>query len=114
MVRVMIYSCDKFSSCCCFGAFHKAAELVVVKRELGYFAAVKELGLHLGLPAKLLNVIERDHKYSCDQLGAVLFQWLERNYDVEKYGLPSWSALANAVDPIDRALALTIKRNHHL
>ena len=97
-----------------FGAFHIAADLVDVKHELGYFAQVKELGLNLGLSAKLLEVIERDYRWTSDQLGVVLFHWLERNYAVKKYGLPSWSALANAVDPIDHVLAFEIRRNHLL
>ena len=94
--------------------FHIAADLVDVKHELGYFADVKDLGLNLGLPAKLLEVIERDYRFTSEQLGAVLFHWLERNYDVEKHGLPSWSALVKAVDPIDHVLAFEIRRNHHL
>ena len=85
-----------------------------VKRELGHFAHSKELGLNLGLSPQLLEVIERDYRWTSEQLGAILLKWLERNYDLEKYGLPSWSALVNAVEPIDRALALTIKTNHHL
>ena len=96
-----------------FGAFCTAAEhLVDVKSELGHFAHAKELGLNLGLSPKLLKVIERDYKWTSEQLGEILLKWLEGNYDVEKYGLPSWSALVNAVEPIDHAL--TIKRNHHL
>ena len=98
-----------------FGAFCTAAErLVDVKHELGDFADAKELGLNLGLSPQLLKVIERDYKWTNEQLGEILLKWLERKYDVEKYGLPSWSALANAVDPIDHALALEIKKNHHL
>ena len=85
-----------------------------VKHELGHFADAKELGLNLGLSPKLLEVIERDYRWTSEQLGAILLQWLERNYDLEKYGLPSWSTLVHAVDPIDHDLALTIKRNHHL
>ena len=98
-----------------FGAFCTVAEdLVDVKRELGLFADAKELGLNLGLSPKLLKVIERDYKWTSEHLEEILLKWLERDYDVVKYGLPSWSALVNAVDPIDHALALTIKRNHHL
>ena len=97
-----------------FGVFHIAADLMDIKHELGYFAHVKELGLNLRLPAKLLEVIERDYRWTSDQLGAVLFHWLTRNYAVEKHGLPTWSALANAVKPIDRALAFEIKKNHQL
>ena len=85
-----------------------------VKRELGHFAHAKELGLNLGLPPQLLEVIERDYRWTSEQLGAVLLHWLERDYDLQKYGLPSWSALVDGVELIDHALALTIKKNHHL
>ena len=106
---------DKLSSCCCFVAFRVAAEhLVDVKRELGHFAHPTDLGLNLGLSPKLLKVIERDYRWTNEQLGEILLKWLERNYDLDKYGLPSWSALVDAVDPIDHALAVTIKKNHHL
>ena len=81
---------------------------------LGHFADVKELGLNLGLSPQLLEVIERDYRWTSEQLGAILLKWLERNYDVEKYGLPFWSALVGAVEPNDHALALKIKRNYHL
>ena len=82
-----------------------------VKRELGHFARPIELGLNLGLSPQLLEVIERDYRWTSEQLRAVLFHWLERHRDLDKY---AWSALVDAVDPIDHALALTIKKNHHL
>ena len=86
--------------------------LVDVKRELGPFARWKGLGLNLGLSPKGLEVIENDSSRTDDWLHAVLFQWLKRNYEVDKYGLPSWSRLAEAVKPIDYALALTIQDRH--
>ena len=98
-----------------FGAFCTAAEnLVDVKHELGHFAQWHNLGLHLGLSPRYLDVIDIDGEGVEEKVKKVLLEWLKRNYDVKKYGLPSWSTLANAVDPIDHALALTIKRNHHL
>ena len=85
-----------------------------VRRELGHFARWHDLGLNLGLSPKHLEVIDSDSKRTDDKLKEVLFQWLKGSHDEEKYGLPSWSALVDAVDPIDHSLALTIKRNHHL
>ena len=64
--------------------------LADVKRELGPFARWKELGLNLGLSPKSLEVIENDSSRTDDRLHAVLLQWLQRNYDLDKYGLPSW------------------------
>ena len=98
-----------------FGAFCTAAEhLVDVKHELGHFARWHDLGLHLGLSPQHLEVIDSDGKGTNEKVKKVLLEWLKGNHDVEKYGLPSWSALVNAVDPFDHALALTIKKNHHL
>ena len=86
--------------------------LVDVKRELGPFARWKELGLNLGLSPKSLEVIEIDYSRTDDWLHAVLLLWLQKNYDVDKSGLPSWRQLAEAVKPIDPALALTIMDKH--
>ena len=85
-----------------------------VRRELGDFARWHDLGLHLGLSLQHLEVIDSDCKGKDEKLRNVLLEWLKGNYDVEQHGLPSWSALVNAIDPIDHALALTIKKNHHL
>ena len=83
-----------------------------VERELGNFPRWKSLGLNLGLLWSKLEVIERDYKFTDEQLQAVLTEWLKQNYDLEKYGLPSWSRLADAVEPIDHALAIAIKKRH--
>ena len=87
-------------------------DLMYVKHELGPFARWKELGLNLGLSPESLEVIKNDSSRTDDWLHAVLLQWLQGNYDVEKSGLPSWRRLAEAVKPIDHALALTIKDRH--
>ena len=83
-----------------------------VKKEIGRFAKWKDLGLQLGLSIESLEVIERDYRWTEDQLEAVLLQWLRRDYDVKKYGSPSWSGLANAVEPINHALAIRIRERH--
>ena len=94
-------------------AFPLATEhLVDVKHELGPFARWKELGLNLGLSPESLEVIENDYRRTGDQLETVLLQWLKRNYDLKKFRLPSWGQLAEAVKPIDHALASTIKNRH--
>ena len=86
--------------------------LVDVKCELCPFARWKDLGLNLGLSPESLEVIENDYRRTDDQLEAVLLKWLERNYDLDKYGLPSWRRLAEAVRPINHAVALKIKGRH--
>ena len=88
-------------------------QLVDVKRKLGDFPQWKSLGLNLGLPCSTLKVIENDYRFTDERaLLAVLTEWLKQNYDLEKYGLPSWSRLADAVERIDHALAIAIKERH--
>ena len=59
-----------------------------------------------------LEVIERDYRWTNEQLEAVLTEWLKMNYDMEEYELPSWRQLANAVEPIDCALAIATNEHH--
>ena len=87
-------------------------DLVDVKRELGPFARWRGLGLNLGISVESLEVIENDYRWTDDQLEVVLLQWLKRNYDLNEHGLPSWRRLAEAVKPIDKALALKIQDRH--
>ena len=91
-----------------------AEHLVDVKGELGHFAKWHDLGLRLGLSPQHLEVIDSDCKGTDQKVKKILLEWLKRNYNKGKHGLPSWNALVNAIDPIDHALALTIKRKHHL
>ena len=79
---------------------------------LGHFARWNELGLHLGLTYAQLEVIKSEKGSNNERLVAVLSEWLKQNYNTEEYGLPSWSQLAAALQPIDRALANTIKEQH--
>ena len=96
-----------------FYAFCTASEhLADVKHQLGHFAQWKDLGLNLGLSPLCLEVIEKDHKWASEQLEAVLLQWLKKNYNLNKYKPPSWSRLADAVEPINCALAIAIKERH--
>ena len=83
-----------------------------VKHELGHFSEWYDLGLNLGLSPKHLKVIERNYTMANDRLNEVLLEWLKKNYNLEKHDLPSWSALVNAVEPIDCDLALIIKKRH--
>ena len=93
-----------------FDAFRIATEhLVDVKRELGQFAQWNNLGLNLGLSLEYLEVIDSESIRIDDKLTKVLSQWLKRNYNVEKYGMPTWRALVNGVYPINQRLASEIK-----
>ena len=86
--------------------------LADVVRELEYFSQWKHLGLNLGLHLDFIDRVAEDNRLIHDRLIKVLHHWLTRSYDVEEYGLPTWSALANAVEPINRALAMAIKEKY--
>ena len=57
----------------------------------------RNIGLALRLDDSQLGVIQRDNQgiYGC--LTDMLRQWLNKTYDVEQFGQPSWQMLAEAV-----------------
>ena len=57
----------------------------------------KHFGLALRLNPGQLDEIERDNRDSGDCLTKVLTLWLQRNYNTEIFGDPSWELLARAV-----------------
>ena len=57
----------------------------------------RPIGLALRLTSNRLDVINRDRGNCEDCLTEVLTLWLNRNYDTEQYGEPSWEMLARAV-----------------
>lgn len=73
--------------------------------------------LALGLPPSLLSAIRTNHP---DDVRACLHEglsnWLQRNYNTELHGLPSWGKLVKAVDHpaggSNPALALKIAEEH--
>ena len=73
--------------------------------------------LALGLPPSLLSAIRSDHPddvKACLREG--LSNWLQRNYNTELHGFPSWRKLVEAVDHpaggSNSALALKIAEEH--
>ena len=71
----------------------------------------------LGLRASLLDTIKKNHPGDMeDCLFEGLQQWILKNYDTTKHGLPSWRRLVKAVDDSssghNHALALEIAENH--
>ena len=54
-----------------------------------------------------------NRKYILFQMIVILLQWLDRNYNIDVYGLLLWSALLSAIGPISCALDLTIMKRHH-
>ena len=71
----------------------------------------------LGLRASLVDTIEMDHPRDINHcLFQGLKQWIMRNYDTTKHGLPTWRRLVEAVDDSsgghNHALALEIAEKH--
>ena len=96
-----------------FCAYLTATEdLLAVEQELGEFSKWKDLGLNLGLSADSLEVIEEDQRLTKGRVQAVLLKWLRKEYRVDKHEPPSWKALAEAVRPVNRALAMKIYDRH--
>ena len=86
--------------------FDIEAELVDVR------AKWRQIGSALRLRAPTLNDIEANRQGVEARLSAVLEKWLQKNYNFERFGEPSWSLVVRAVShPAgggDRALALRI------
>ena len=80
-----------------------------VKQALGHFARWQDLGLNLGLHPDLLEVIGCKKTVN-EQVYDVLYEWLNMNYAVDRHGPPTWGQLADAVEPINRSLANSIRK----
>ena len=57
----------------------------------------RDIGLALGISDFKLETIEADKMAVRDRLTDMLRLWLNRAYNVEKYGEPSWQSLREAV-----------------
>ena len=77
----------------------------------------KSIGFALHLKPKSLDGIET--RYNGDPpacLAAIVTEWLNRNYNVKRFGEPTWQHLVEAVGHpaggVNVALAREIARNH--
>ena len=69
-------------------------------------AKYHQFGIHLGLPPHELEIIQKQFPHDFSQaFTQVLLLWLRKNYNVERYGPPTWQALVKAVEHENRALA---------
>ena len=69
-------------------------------------AKYHQFGIHLGLPPHELETIQKQFPYDFAQaFTQVLLLWLRKNYNVDKYGPPTWQALVKAVEHENQALA---------
>ena len=94
-------------------------DLIDVKRELLDVAQNwRGVGLALRLKLALLNRIQANHPTDVKEcLTEALTEWLNKSYNVSRFGPPSWKQLVAAVaDPAggnDRALAEKIALKHN-
>ena len=102
----------------CFAAHSDIDDLFDIRQELNQASAVwRSIGFALRLKPNILDGI--DAQYSSDPaayLTYTLIEWLKRNYNVKKFGEPTWQMLVKAVgDPAggaNMALARNLARKH--
>jgi len=71
------------------------------------------LAIQLGLNHDSLSVIQADNpKDSVTCLTKSIADWLKKNYNVKKHGLPSWRSLVRCLTEMDKAQALRVADKH--
>ena len=81
-------------------------------KALRNFSKWKVLGVDLGLDPNKLDQIKKDNTESENCLYEMLSEWLKQQYDVDKYGKPTWRKLADEVGELDSALASKIRKEY--
>ena len=67
----------------------------------------------LGIKAGNIGIFKANRMGNVQMaLNDAVADWLKKNYDVHKFGKPNWRTLANAVQPVNNALARTIAKKH--
>ena len=56
-----------------------------------------EIGLKLKLKPGKIDVIRKEASNHTDAMTKIITDWLKRNYDVDRFGLPTWKALVDAI-----------------
>ena len=61
----------------------------------------RDLSIYLGLPHDVIdNIKGSGDNYHC--WSEALNQWIRRNYNTERFGVPSWRSLLGAVAEVDK------------
>ena len=75
-----------------------------------------KIGTALHLKQGELDAIKRESADCAEAMIKIITSWLRKNYDLERFGEPTWKALVEAVaNPIggnNNALAMEIARSH--
>ena len=61
-------------------------------------ASWRNIGIQLGIPDSQLGTIQLQGNNPLDCLRQTLATWLRRNYNVDRFGKPTWVKLVKAVD----------------
>ena len=77
------------------------------------------MGCSLHIRQNKLEEIEANYQHnSSEQIYQVVLEWLKRNYNVERFGEPSWRKLAETVANLDknvfRCIAIAYKKGMHM
>ena len=75
------------------------------------FTDWRALGLNLGLTPGQLGEVKVNHSLARDRDHALL-EWLRMMHSRDKHGRPTWTNLADALEQIDRALSIIIRKKH--
>ena len=91
--------------------------LDVMEEVISIKSAYVGLGRGLRLPAGKLSEIRKMYPNDAEQaLNDVLLLWLQREYNVDRFGPPTWRMIVKAVDSPaggkDHKLAMKIARDH--
>ena len=83
-----------------------------VMKECGSLAAIwRELSIYLGLSHDVIdNIKGSGDNYHC--WSEALRQWIGRNYNTKKFGVPSWRSFLRVVAKADRLLFKNLARQH--
>ena len=104
-------------ACNVFGAFIYAdpADVLDVVEEVAPLAAVwDKLALKLHLTFDSIEIINKDNpRDSRACLTKAMAEWTKKNYDTEKFGVPSWRMLIIAVQSFNMGLAQKIAAKHN-
>ena len=71
-----------------------------------------KIGISLKLRPALLDKIKAEVSDCNERLTKVVTNWLKCNYNVDKFGSPTWGKLVEAVEKINAALAEKIAQKH--
>ena len=73
----------------------------------------EKIAMKLHLRYDTISAIQKDNPgdtHAC--LEKAISQWLKENYNIAKFGVPSWRTLVTAVETIDIGLANDIAESH--